>query len=44
MTAFLCKSKVALLELRKAIPNAPAADDEDYVVWGQQFVDIMVSS
>jgi hypothetical protein len=44
MTAFLCKSRVALLELMKAIPDAPATDDEDYVVWGRQFIDIAVSS
>jgi hypothetical protein len=43
MTALLRKSKVALLELMKAIPDAPAADDKDYIVWGRQFVDIMVS-
>jgi hypothetical protein len=43
MTAFLCKSKVALLEHMKSIPDAPAADDEDYVVWGQRFFDITVS-
>jgi hypothetical protein len=43
MTAFLCKSKVALLEHMKTIPDAPAADNKDYVVWGQQFIDIAVS-
>jgi hypothetical protein len=43
MTTFLRKSKVALLKLMKAIPDAPAVDDEDYTIWGRQFVDIMVS-
>jgi hypothetical protein len=43
MTAFIRKSKVMLLEHMKSIPNAPAADDEDYIVWGRQFVKIMVS-
>jgi hypothetical protein len=35
MTAFICKSKVVLLEHMKAIPDAPDADDEDYAVWGK---------
>jgi hypothetical protein len=35
MTAFICKSKVMLLEHMKSIPNVPAAEDEDYVVWGK---------
>jgi hypothetical protein len=35
MTAFLWKSKVALLEHMKSIPDAPAAEAEDYVVWGK---------
>jgi hypothetical protein len=43
MTAFLRKSKVALLEHMKLIPDAPAAADEDYIVWGQRFIDITVS-
>jgi hypothetical protein len=34
MTAFIRKSKVALLKHMKSILDAPAADDEDYVVWG----------
>jgi hypothetical protein len=34
MTAFLCKYKVALLKHMKTIPDAPTADDEDYVIWG----------
>jgi hypothetical protein len=43
MTAFIRKAKVALLEHMKTIPNTPAAEDEDYLVWGRQFVDIVVS-
>jgi hypothetical protein len=43
MTAFLRKYKVALLDHMKSMPDAPAADDEDYTVWGRQFVDIAVS-
>jgi hypothetical protein len=43
MTAFLRKSKVVLLEHMKTIPDAPAADNEDYVIWGRQFIDIAVS-
>jgi hypothetical protein len=35
MTAFLQKSKVALLEHMKSIPDAPAAEDKDYVIWGK---------
>jgi hypothetical protein len=43
MTAFICKAKAALLDHMKAIPDAPGADDEDYIVWGKQFVEITVS-
>jgi hypothetical protein len=43
MTAFLHKSKAAILKHMKSIPDVPAADNEDYVVWGQQFIDIVVS-
>jgi hypothetical protein len=43
MTAFLQKSKVVLLEHMKSIPNAPATEDEDYIVWGKRFVEIVVS-
>jgi hypothetical protein len=32
MTAFLRKSKAALLELMKSIPDMPVADDEDYII------------
>jgi hypothetical protein len=35
MTAYIRKSKVMILEHMKSIPDAPAADDEDYIVWGR---------
>jgi hypothetical protein len=43
MTAFLCKSKAMLLQLMKMLPNAHIAEEEDFVAWGRQFVDIAVS-
>jgi hypothetical protein len=43
MTTFLRKCKVALLDHMKAIPDAPGADDEDYIIWGKQFIEIVVS-
>jgi hypothetical protein len=43
MTAFLHKSKVVLLEHMKSIPDAPAADNEGYVILGHRFIDITVS-
>jgi hypothetical protein len=43
MTAYIRKSKVVLLEHMKSIPDAPAADDEDYIVWGHRFIEIAVS-
>jgi hypothetical protein len=43
MTASLRKCKVALLDNMKAIPDAPAADNEDYIIWGKRFVEIVVS-
>jgi hypothetical protein len=43
MTAFLHKSKALLLEHIKSMPDAHVAEDEDFVVWGRQFVDITVS-
>jgi hypothetical protein len=43
MTTFICKSKVVLLEHMKAIPDAPAADNKDYIVWGKRFIEIVVS-
>jgi hypothetical protein len=43
MTAFLRKSKAALLEHMKSMPDAHITEEEDFVVWGRQFIDIMVS-
>jgi hypothetical protein len=43
MTAFLHKSKAMLLELMKTMPDAHIAEEEDFVVWGRQFIDIAVS-
>jgi hypothetical protein len=43
MTAFIRKSKVVLLEHMKSIPDAPAADNKDYIVWGCRFIEIAVS-
>jgi hypothetical protein len=43
MTAFIHKSKVVLLEHMKSLPDAHIAEEEDFVAWGRQFVDIVVS-
>jgi hypothetical protein len=43
MTAFLRKSKASILNLMKSMPDAHVAEEEDFVVWGQQFVNIAVS-
>jgi hypothetical protein len=43
ITAFLCKSKAALLEHMKSMPDAHVAKEEDFAIWGRQFVDIVVS-
>jgi hypothetical protein len=43
MTTFIRKSKVVLLKHMKPIPDVPAADDEDYIIWGKHFVEIAVS-
>jgi hypothetical protein len=43
MTAFLCESKAAILELMKMLPNAHIAEEEDFVAWGRNFVEIAVS-
>jgi hypothetical protein len=43
MTAYIRKSKAALLEHMKLIPDVSAANNEDYAVWGKRFVDIAVS-
>jgi hypothetical protein len=43
MTAFLWKSKASMLELMKLMLDAHIAEEEDFVTWGQQFVDVAVS-
>jgi hypothetical protein len=43
MTAFLCKSKAAILELMKTLPNAHIAEEADFVAWGHRFVNLVVS-
>jgi hypothetical protein len=43
MTAYIRKSKAALLEHMKLIPDVPATKDEDYVIWGKRFIEIAVS-
>jgi hypothetical protein len=43
MTAYLRKSKTALLDHMKMLPDAHIAAEEDFVAWGQQFVDATVS-
>jgi hypothetical protein len=43
MTSLLHKSKATILDLLKLMPNAHIAKEEDFVVWGQQFVDTAVS-
>jgi hypothetical protein len=42
MTAFLRKSKASILDLMKSMPNVHVTE-EDFVMWGQQFVDVAVS-
>jgi hypothetical protein len=43
MTAFLWKSKASILNLMKMLPDARIAKEEDFIAWGHQFVDIVVS-
>jgi hypothetical protein len=43
MTAFICKSKAALLDHMKTLPDAHIAEEADFVAWGRQFVDVVVS-
>jgi hypothetical protein len=43
MTSFLRKSKAAILDLMKMLPNAHIAEVDDFEAWGQQFVDVVVS-
>jgi hypothetical protein len=43
MTAHLLKTKTALLNMMKTLPNAHIAAEVDFVAWGRQFVDVAVS-
>jgi hypothetical protein len=39
----LRKSKAFIIELMKLMPDAHIAEEEDFVAWGQQFIDVTVS-
>jgi hypothetical protein len=43
MTAFLRKSKALILDLMKSMPNAHIAEEEDFVVWHRQFINVSIS-
>jgi hypothetical protein len=43
MMSFLCKSKATILNLLKSLPDMHIAEEQDFEVWGCQFVDIVVS-
>jgi hypothetical protein len=43
ITAFLRKSKAALLELIKMMSDVHIAEEEDFVMWSQQFINITIS-
>jgi hypothetical protein len=43
MSAHLLKTKVALLDMMKTLPDAHIAAEVDFVAWGRQFVDLAVS-
>jgi hypothetical protein len=43
MTAHLLKTKTALLDMMKTLPDAHIAAEVDFVAWGRQFVDVAVS-
>jgi hypothetical protein len=43
MSAHLLKTKAALLDLVKSLPEAHIAEESDFVVWGRQFIDVAVS-
>jgi hypothetical protein len=43
MIAFLRNSKAALLDHMKMLPDAHIAEEADFVAWGRQFVDTVVS-
>jgi hypothetical protein len=43
MTAFLRNSKAALLDHMKTLPDVDITEEADFVAWGRQFVDAVVS-
>jgi hypothetical protein len=43
MSAHLLKTKAALLDLVKSLPEAHIAEESDFIAWGRQFVDVAVS-
>jgi hypothetical protein len=43
MTAHLLKTKTALLDMMKTLPDAHIAAKVDFVAWGRQLVDVTVS-
>jgi hypothetical protein len=43
MTAHLLKTKTALLNMMKTLPDAHIAAEVDFVAWGRQFMDVAVS-
>jgi hypothetical protein len=43
MTAHLLKTKMALLNIMKMLPEAHIVEEADFVVWGRRFVNATVS-
>jgi hypothetical protein len=43
MTAHLLKTKTALLDMMKTLPDAHIVEEADFVAWGRQFIDATVS-
>jgi hypothetical protein len=43
MTAHLLKTKTALLNMMKTLPDVHIVEEADFVVWGRRFVDAAVS-
>jgi hypothetical protein len=42
MTAFLHKSKASIFDLMKSMLDAHINEEEDFVAWGRQFVNITI--
>jgi hypothetical protein len=43
MTAFLRESEASILNLMKSMPDAHIAEEEDFITWGRQLVNVAVS-